>query len=301
MTSFGDVLREAFPDLTVQADAPLAPLTTFKVGGPADWLVEPHDGDTIVRLVSVAHAHGVPVTLLGGGSNVLVADAGVRGLVIRPRGGTIQMVGRDLVRVDVAVTINALVRWTVARGLGGLEAWAGTPGTVGGALYGNAHWRQANIGDVVESVRVAEPRWRRCARCRNDRMEFAYDTSRLQRSGEVAIWAALRVHAGQRSRRPARGGPRVARVPQADAAAGVAECRLHLPEPATRPRPGARRHPAVGGRPRRSRGSERAGHRRRSRVARRTATSSSTRARPRPRTSPRSSICAARVCTTRSA
>ncbi len=195
MTSFSDVLREGFPDLAAQADAPLAPLTTFKVGGPADWLVEPHDGDTIVRLLKVAHAHGVPVTMLGGGSNVLVADAGVRGLVIRPRGGSMQMVGRDLVRVDVAVTINALVRWTVARGLAAVEAWAGTPGTVGGALYGNAHWRQVNIGDVVESVRVAS-RDGALRQVPNDRMEFAYDTSRLQRSGEVAIWAALRVQPG---------------------------------------------------------------------------------------------------------
>lgn len=152
MSDFGAALRSAFPDLPVQAGAPLAPLTTFKVGGPADWLVEPHDGDTIVRLLQIAHAHGVPVTMLGGGSNVLVADAGVRGLVIRPRGGTLQMVGRDLVRVDAAVTINALVRWTVARGLQGVEAWAGTPGSVGGAIYGNAHWQRANIGDVVASV-----------------------------------------------------------------------------------------------------------------------------------------------------
>lgn len=195
MSTFGDVLRGSLPDLAVQADAALAPLTTFKVGGPADWLVEPHDGDTIVRLLKLAHAHGVPVTMLGGGSNVLVADAGVRGLVIRPRGGTLQMVGRDLVRVDVAVTINALVRWTVARGLAAVEAWAGTPGTVGGALYGNAHWRQANIGDVVESVRVVS-RDGALRQVPNDRMEFAYDTSRLQRSGEVAIWAALRVQPG---------------------------------------------------------------------------------------------------------
>ena len=186
MSSFGEVLRLAFPDLTVQAHASLAPLTTFRVGGPAEWLVEPRDGDTLVRLLKTAHAHGVPVTMLGGGSNVLVSDAGVPGLVIRPRGGTLQMVGADIVRVDAAVTVNALVRWTVARGLGGVEAWAGTPGTVGGAVYGNAHWRQANIGNLVESVRLAgrDGGLRQVAR---DRMEFDYDASRLQRSGEVAI------------------------------------------------------------------------------------------------------------------
>ncbi len=196
MSGFAEVLRQGFPDLAAHVNAPLAPLTTFKVGGPADWLVEPHDGDTIVRLLKIAHAHGVPVTMLGGGSNVLVASAGVRGLVIRPRGGAMQMVGRDRVRVDVAVTINALVRWTVARGLGGVEAWAGTPGTVGGAVHGNAHWQNANIGDLIDSVRVAG-RDGSLRQVDQDRMDFGYDTSRLQRSGEIAIWAALRVTPGQ--------------------------------------------------------------------------------------------------------
>ncbi len=195
MSAFGDVLRDGFPDLAVYGDAPLAPLTTFKVGGLAEWLVEPRDGDVVVRLLKVAHAHGVPVTMLGGGSNVLVSDAGVRGLVIRPRGGTLQMVGRDLVRIDAAVTVNGLVRWSIARGLGGTEAWAGTPGTVGGAIYGNAHWQKANIGDLVESVRIAG-RGGGLRQVDHDRMEFAYDTSRLQRSGEVAIWAAFRLRPG---------------------------------------------------------------------------------------------------------
>ncbi|MEZ5420696.1 MAG: UDP-N-acetylmuramate dehydrogenase [Vicinamibacterales bacterium] len=195
MTPFERALRDALPDMPVTPQAPLAPLTTFKVGGPADWLAEPHGAEALTTVVQLAHRHGVPLTMLGGGSNVLVADAGVRGVVVRPRGGTPQMVGGTLVRADAAVTINGLVRWTIGRGLQGLEAWAGTPGTVGGAIYGNAHWQQANIGDLVESVRV-------CTRdgvlrqLAADRLDLAYDTSRLQYSGEVAIWAAFRVTAG---------------------------------------------------------------------------------------------------------
>ena len=67
-------------------------------------------------------------------------------------------------RADAAVTINGLVRWTINRGYAGLEAWAGTPGTVGGAIYGNAHWKSTNIGDLVESVRLARPTARCCRR-----------------------------------------------------------------------------------------------------------------------------------------
>lgn len=194
MTAF-DTALAAIDGLTVTPQAPLAPLTTFKVGGPADWLVETTTGEALVAVVQCAARHGVPVTMLGGGSNVLVADAGVRGVVLRPRGGTLQLIGRDLVRADASVTINGLVRWTIARGLAALEAWAGTPGTVGGALHGNAHWRQANIGDLVESARIVT-RDGVIRQVAGDRLDFDYDTSRLQHTGEIVVWAAFRVRPG---------------------------------------------------------------------------------------------------------
>jgi len=195
MTGLGDALRAALPGVPVTANAALAPLTTFKVGGPADWLVEPESGDQLVQVLQVVQRLGAPLTMLGGGSNVLIADAGIRGVVVRPRGGTMQLVGPDIVRADASVTINGLVRWTIARGLSALEAWAGTPGTVGGAIYGNAHWRQANIGEVVESVRVMT-RDGGVRQVPADRLDFDYDTSRLQQSGEILIWAAFRVRPG---------------------------------------------------------------------------------------------------------
>jgi len=179
----------------LQREAPLAPFTTFKVGGPAEWLLEARTSDEIVDALHIAHAHGVRVTLLGGGSNVLVSDRGVRGLVIRPRGGHIEQIDAGHVRADAATTINGLVRWTVQRGIAGLEAWAGTPGTVGGAIFGNAHFGGRLIGDLVESVRVA------CADGsvrdvpRAD-MEFGYDRSRLQKTHEVLLSAVFRVSSG---------------------------------------------------------------------------------------------------------
>jgi UDP-N-acetylmuramate dehydrogenase len=188
-------LVERFGD-RVQANVSLARLTTFKVGGPADALLETQSADEMVEALRVSHASAIPVTVLGGGSNVLIGDRGIRGLVIRPRAGTITPLGEHLVRVDAAVTINGLVRWTINRGLGGLEAWAGTPGTVGGAICGNAHWKQNNIGDLVESVRLARPDGA-LLQVPADRMEFAYDDSRLKRTREVVIWAAFRVTPGQ--------------------------------------------------------------------------------------------------------
>jgi UDP-N-acetylmuramate dehydrogenase len=195
VSPFAAALAAAVPDVAVEPEIPLAPFTTFKVGGPAEWLLQPTTGAQLAIALQVAHAHGVATSILGGGSNVLIADRGIRGLVIRPRGGVISMVGRDLVRADAAVTINGLVRWTITHGCAGLEAWAGTPGTVGGAIHGNAHWRSANIGDLVESVRLAGPDGT-LRQVSADRLEFAYDASRLQHTREVVIWAAFRVRPG---------------------------------------------------------------------------------------------------------
>jgi len=188
-------LDQAFGADRVQRDVPLAPFTTFKVGGPADFLIETRSEDEIIRAVKLAHEAGVKVTMLGGGSNVLVADAGIRGLVIRTKGGDVTPIGDRLVRADAAVTINGLVRWTINRGYAGLEAWAGTPGTVGGAIYGNAHWKRTNIGDLVESVRLIKPNGT-LLQAPADRMEFEYDYSRLKHTGEIVLWAAFKVTPG---------------------------------------------------------------------------------------------------------
>ena len=94
MTGVKDALQERFGDDRVRRGVPLRDFTTFRVGGPADFLVETRTSDEIVAALALAHRAGVPVTMLGGGSNVLVSDAGVRGLVIRPRGGEVRRLDR---------------------------------------------------------------------------------------------------------------------------------------------------------------------------------------------------------------
>jgi len=162
----------------LRTDVPLAPFTTFKVGGPAQWLLETTTADELVDALRIAHTSGVGVTLLGGGSNVLIGDRGVNGLVLRPRGGQIEQMSGERVRADAPTTINGLVRWTVHRGIAGLEAWAGTPGTVGGAIYGNAHFGGRLISELVESVRLAS-RDGSVREVPQGDMEFGYDRSRL--------------------------------------------------------------------------------------------------------------------------
>jgi UDP-N-acetylmuramate dehydrogenase len=199
MTSgdFAARLASAVAPDRIQRNAALAPYTTFRVGGPADWLVLAQRATEVTAALGAARDAGLPVTVLGGGSNVLVSDAGVRGLVIRVHGGEVRSAGDQTVRADGGLTINGLVRWTINRGIAGLEAWAGTPGTVGGAIYGNAHFKGRLIGELVESVGVVDTASGHEVRMAAADMEFGYDRSRLQRTRELVLSADFRVGRGE--------------------------------------------------------------------------------------------------------
>ena len=193
MSEFEASMRGLFGD-RLQANVPLAPFTTFRVGGAADWLIETRGGDDLVAAVLTARRHHVPVTILGGGSNVLVSDTGVRGLVVRTRGGAVTGVDERRIRADAAITINGLVRWTISHGMAGLEAWAGTPGTVGGAVFGNAHFGGRLIGDLIDAVWILGRDG--VQEVPASEMAFGYDRSRLQSSGEILLSAIFNVSRG---------------------------------------------------------------------------------------------------------
>lgn len=186
------LLGGALDPARIRCNEPLAPLTTLRVGGRAEWFLDSRSAEEVVAAVGAARRLGLPVNLLGGGSNVLVSDVGLRGLVVRFRYGEIAETAPGVVRAAAGVTLNGLVRWTIGRGLAGLEAWAGTPGTVGGAICGNVHFRGRLIGERVAAVGLLGPDGEpHCAA--GDRMGFGYDRSRVQETGEVVLWAEFGV------------------------------------------------------------------------------------------------------------
>jgi len=183
----------------VRLAAPLAPLTTFKVGGPADILIDVDSVDDLSRVIAMTAAVRAPLSVIGGGSNLLVSDAGVQGVVVRVAMTRIEPAatgGSDRIRAGAGVTVNGLVRWTIGRGLASLEAWAGTPGTVGGAISGNAHYGGRNIGDLVHEVGLVGPTGA-CVAVPRDAMGFAYDTSRVRKTQEIVAWAEFEVRTGE--------------------------------------------------------------------------------------------------------
>lgn len=137
----------------VRADEPLARHTSYRIGGPADLLVRPDTTAELGVVLREAGTHGVHVALLGGGSNMLVGDGGIRGVVVKLGRGfrRLEWHGGGA-RAGAAVQLGRLARESVAHGLAGLEHAEGIPGTVGGALFMNAGAYGGDVAAVVESV-----------------------------------------------------------------------------------------------------------------------------------------------------
>ncbi|MDR2934932.1 MAG: UDP-N-acetylmuramate dehydrogenase [Candidatus Adiutrix sp.] len=137
--------------------APLRELTSFRVGGPARMLARPEDVGELQELLASARRERLPFIMLGGGSNLLFDDAGFDGLVIKLGAGFAGLEGAgSLVRAGAAAASADLLAWTVARDLGGLEGLAGLPGTVGGAVAGNAGAGPEGLGRAVTRLFVLE-------------------------------------------------------------------------------------------------------------------------------------------------
>lgn len=137
----------------IREEEPLAPLTTWKIGGPAEILATPETPDDLGTALRWAAEQGVPWRVLGNGSNLLVRDEGVRGLVLRVR-KVLDGVRVEATRIvaGAGAPLPVVSNLAASRGLGGLEFASGIPGTVGGAIVMNAGWHAREIGNVVESV-----------------------------------------------------------------------------------------------------------------------------------------------------
>jgi UDP-N-acetylmuramate dehydrogenase len=142
-------LHRLFP--SAKFDEPLKRYTAWKIGGPADALLEPANTHELIEAIKKAREHGVPVTVLGGGTNVLIRDGGIRGLTIR-LAKSLKGVEIDGSRVvaDAGALYPVLANTTAGRGLGGLEFATGIPGTVGGAVYMNAGAYGSETKEVLD-------------------------------------------------------------------------------------------------------------------------------------------------------
>ncbi len=164
----------------VREQQPLAPYTWFRLGGNAQYFAEPTSVDELQRLVRYCVEHDLPVRLLGGGSRILVPDSGVAGLVIQlsaPVFGEVRVDGQTLVAGGGA-KLGQLVSTSVREGLAGLESLVGIPGTVAGALRGNAAASGSSIGQWTSAATVMTRQGEILVRQR-DQLRFSYGESSL--------------------------------------------------------------------------------------------------------------------------
>lgn len=130
----------------------LAPLTTYKIGGPADYYFEAETAEDLAKAVKAAKVLGLPLLILGGGSNILIADEGFRGLAVRVKNSEIVSGQDGKIAVGAGVRLSDLVRFFCDNSLKGMEWAAGIPGTVGGAVRGNAGAAAGLMADNVRRV-----------------------------------------------------------------------------------------------------------------------------------------------------
>jgi UDP-N-acetylmuramate dehydrogenase len=204
-------------------DAPLAPLTTLRVGGPADRLVAAATRDELLAGLRLARDARVPCFVLGNGSDLVVADAGIRGLVIRNRARSMGIDGLRLV-ADAGSPMALLVRRCTAQGLAGLEFGTSIPGTLGGAVWANAGAHDREMRDVVVTVEAWDPADGGVRLLDADACAFAYRESRFKHSPEVVVSATLALERGEMAaiaeRVATHQAQRVATQPLADQNAG---------------------------------------------------------------------------------
>lgn len=144
--------------LEVHRNEPMSRRTTLGIGGPADLLVVAHSEDEVARVLGVAERLGLPQFVLGGGSNLLVGDGGIRGIVLTLGGAlaTLSVLeGGRRIEVGAGCSFARLTQVALEQGWRPAVGWFGTPGQVGGALVMNAGTRDGEIGDVVVEVRAA--------------------------------------------------------------------------------------------------------------------------------------------------
>ncbi len=174
--------------------------TAFRIGGPAAILIELEFPSEIVALVHDADSINLPWRLLGGGTNLLIDDAGFDGLVVvfRSPKSTIRCENDRLIAPG-GVDFHETALASVAAGLTGFEFAAGIPGTLGGAIFGNAGAFGEQVGDVLESAELLD----RDGSIRTvdaAELDFAYRSSRLKRSGEILLSATLKLKPGDRDK-----------------------------------------------------------------------------------------------------
>lgn len=181
----------------LQTDIKLAPFTTFKIGGPADYFFVAHTTKDVINAVQWARSKNLPFFILGKGANILIGDKGFRGLVIKNEAKSVKFKG-NLVTADSGITIEELIKKTLGKNFSGLEHFAGIPSTLGGAIWQNLHFLSPDrestmfIADIVKSATIFNQS-NEVKIVENKYFKFGYDQSILHENKDIVLTITLQL------------------------------------------------------------------------------------------------------------
>lgn len=173
----------------IQRDIPLAPFSTFHIGGRADFFASVTSAAELIEALEYAADNSLPTFILSGGSNLLIADHGFRGLVIRVANSSVRMSGRDIM-ADAGTPLLTIVLLAASHGLSGIERLAGIPGSLGGAIRGNAGAFGAEMKDVVLNVKAFDREAGMLREFSAKELGFGYRQSYFKTHPELIILSA---------------------------------------------------------------------------------------------------------------
>lgn len=194
--SFYDKLNNVIGKDSILIDEPMSRHTTFRVGGPADFFVTPKAKEEVRDVIRICKEAGVPYYIIGNGSNLLVSDAGYRGVIVQiyKEMNEVKVEG-DLVKAQAGALLSGIAAKALGAELSGFEFASGIPGTIGGACVMNAGAYGGEMKDVLESVTVLTGEGKIIELGRNE-LELGYRTSVIAKKGYIVLGAVLKLERG---------------------------------------------------------------------------------------------------------
>ena len=194
--SFYDKLNNVIGKDSILIDEPMSRHTTFRVGGPADFFVTPKAKEEVRDVIRICKEAGMPYYIIGNGSNLLVSDAGYRGVIVQiyKEMNEVKVEG-DLVKAQAGALLSGIAAKALGAELSGFEFASGIPGTIGGACAMNAGAYGGEMKDVLESVTVLTGEGKIIELGRNE-LELGYRTSVIAKKGYIVLGAVLKLERG---------------------------------------------------------------------------------------------------------
>ena len=194
--NFYDKLNNVIAKDSILIDEPMSRHTTFSVGGPADFFVTPKAEEEVRDVIRICKEAGMPYYIIGNGSNLLVSDAGYRGVIVQiyKEMNEVKVEG-DLVKAQAGALLSGIAAKALGAELSGFEFASGIPGTIGGACVMNAGAYGGEMKDVLESVTVLTGEGKIIELGRNE-LELGYRTSVIAKKGYIVLGAVLKLERG---------------------------------------------------------------------------------------------------------